>query len=410
MSFELQTALRYLRAKRKERFISIVTAISVVGVATGVTSLIVAMAINNGVQGALRDHLVGASSHVNLLEKERAFGIEDYAPLLEKLAAVEHVEAAAPALYGEMMISTPLLARGCFLKGVVPEAERNVSGLLDKIVEGSADGLEPRAEGYPGIVLGRRLADSIGARVSTVVTVLNPQGEMAVFGRIPLYKRFQVAGIFETGFFEYDNLWAVSSLQAAQQSLSLGDVINSIEFKLDDLALAPAVAGEIERAAGDRFAATSWIDRNRVLFNALETEKFVTALIIGIIMLVAALNILTSLVMIVMEKNKDIAILKSMGARNDQIRRIFIWQGLAIGAAGTAAGVVAGHVICWAAERHRLIPLEAEVYGLDYVPFAPRPLDGALVAAAAMLISYLITIYPSGSAAKVVPVETLRYE
>lgn len=410
MPFELQVARRYLRAKRKERFISIVTVISVVGVAAGVTALIVAMAINNGVQAALRDHLVGASSHINLLEKERAFGIEDYEPLIKKLAAVEHVEAAAPALYGEMMISTPLLARGCFLKGIDPAAERNVSGLLDKIVEGSADGLEPQAEGYPGILLGRRLADSIGARVSTVVSVLNPQGEITIFGRTPLYKRFQVAGIFETGFYEYDNLWAVSSLRSAQQSLSLGNVINSIEFKLDDLDLAEAVAREIERAAGDEFAATSWIDRNSVLFNALETEKFVTTLIIGIIMLVAALNILTSLVMIVMEKNRDIAILKSMGASNGQIRKIFMWQGLTIGGAGTAIGAAAGHAVCWAAERYRLIPLEAEVYGLDYVPFAPRPLDGALVAAAAVLISYLVTIYPSSSAAGIAPAEALRYE
>lgn len=410
MPFELQVARRYLRAKRKERFISIVTVISVVGVAAGVTALIVAMAINNGVQAALRDHLVGASSHINLLEKERAFGIEDYEPLIEKLAAVEHVEAAAPALYGEMMISTPLLARGCFLKGIDPAAERSVSGLLDKIVEGSADGLEPQAEGYPGILLGQRLADSIGARVSTVVSVLNPQGEITIFGRTPLYKRFQVAGVFETGFYEYDNLWAVSSLRSVQQSLSLGNVINSIEFKLDDLDLAEAVARKIERAAGDEFAATSWIDRNSVLFNALKTEKFVTTLIIGIIMLVAALNILTSLVMIVMEKNRDIAILKSMGASNGQIRKIFMWQGLTIGAAGTAIGAAAGHAVCWAAERYRLIPLEAEVYGLDYVPFAPRPLDGALVAAAAVLISYLVTIYPSSSAAGIAPAEALRYE
>ena len=410
MSFELEVARRYLRAKRKERFISIVTVISIVGVATGVTALIVAMAINNGVQAGLRDHLVGASSHINLLEKERGFGIEDYEPLLEKLSSIDHVVAVSPALYGEMMISTPLLAHGCFLKGVDPERERNVASLLDKIVEGSIDGLGPQAEGYPGIILGRRLADSVGARVTTVVTILNPQGEMAVFGRIPSYKSFQVVGIFETGFFEYDNLWAVSSLKSVQRSLSLGNVINSIEFKLDDLDLAPIVAKEVERVAGDNFVATSWIERNSVLFSALETEKFVTAMIIGIIMLVAALNILISLVMIVMEKNKDIAILKSMGARNDQIRKIFMWQGLLIGIIGTAIGVIAGHLLCWLAERYQLVPLEAEVYGLEYVPFAPQPLDGIYVAIAAIVISYLITIYPSSSAANVAPVEVLRYE
>jgi len=195
-----------------------------------------------------------------------------------------------------------------------------------------------------------------------------------------------------------------------QRSLSLGNVINSIEFKLDNLDLAPIVAKEIERVAGDRFVATSWIESNSVLFSALKTEKFVTAMIIGIIMLVAALNILISLVMIVMEKNKDIAILKSMGARNDQIRKIFMWQGLLIGVVGTAIGVIAGHLLCWLAERYQLVPLEAEVYGLEYVPFAPQPLDGVYVAVAAIVISYLITIYPSSSAAKVAPVEVLRYE
>ncbi|MYB50638.1 MAG: FtsX-like permease family protein [Acidobacteriia bacterium] len=410
MRFEFYVAQRYLRAKRRDRFFSIVTALSVAGVGAGVAALIIAMAVSNGFQASLREHLIGASSHINLLEKTPEFGIEDYQPLLSKLSRLEHVEAVAPTLYGEMMIRTAVRAKGCVLKGVDPEAESRVSQLLSKIVDGSFEALEPEDGGYPGILLGRRLADAIGARVSTIVTVLNPQGEMTPLGPIPSFKRFQVVGIFETGLFELDNLWSVTLLRDAQRALSLGDVVNSLEFRLDDFQASDEVARAIRAEAGEDFTTSTWMERNRVLFNALQTEKLATAMIIGMIMLVAALNILISLVMMVVEKTKEIAILKSMGARQDQIRRIFMWQGLLIGSVGTAAGLIVGHLTCWLCERYRLIALDPEVYGLEYVPFAPRPLDGLYVAIAAILISYLITIYPSGNAARVDSAEILRYE
>ncbi|MDE0109438.1 MAG: ABC transporter permease [Bryobacterales bacterium] len=410
MRFEFYVAQRYLRAKRRDRFFSIVTALSVAGVSAGVAALIIAMAVSNGFQASLREHLIGASSHINLLEKTPEFGIEDYQPLLSKLSRLEHVEAAAPTLYGEMMIRTAVRAKGCVLKGVDPEAESRVSQLLSKIVDGSFEALEREGGGYPGILLGRRLADAIGARVSTIVTVLNPQGEMTPLGPIPSFKRFQVVGIFETGLFELDNLWSVTLLRDAQRALSLGDVVNSLEFRLDNFQASDEVARAIRAEAGEDFTTSTWMERNRVLFNALQTERLATAMIIGMIMLVAALNILISLVMMVVEKTKDIAILKSIGARQDQIRRIFMWQGLLIGSVGTAAGLVIGHLICWLCERYRLISLDPEVYGLEYVPFAPRALDGLYVAVAAILISYLITIYPSGNAARVDSAEILRYE
>lgn len=410
MRFDFYVAQRYLRAKRRDGFFSIVTALSVAGVSAGVTALVIAMAVSNGFQASLRDHLIGASSHINLLEKTPEFGIEDYQPLLSKLSRLEHVEAVAPTLYGEMMIRTAVRAKGCVLKGVDPEAESRVSQLLSKIVDGSFEALEPEGGGYPGILLGRRLADAIGARVSTIVTVLNPQGEMTPLGPIPSFKRFQVVGIFETGLFELDNLWSVTLLRDAQRALSLGDVVNSLEFRLDDFQASDEVARAIRAEAGEDFTTSTWMERNRVLFNALQTERLASAMIIGMIMLVAALNILISLVMMVVEKTKDIAILKSMGARKDQIRRIFMWQGLLIGSVGTAAGLVVGHLTCWLCERYRLISLDPEVYGLEYVPFAPRPLDGLYVAIAAILISYLITIYPSSNAARVDSAEILRYE
>jgi lipoprotein-releasing system permease protein len=315
----------------------------------------------------------------------------------------------APALFAPVFISGAINGRGAFVKGIDPAAELRVSDLLRDLKEGSIEGLE-RLEGLPGIIVGDRMAQEIGARLNSVVKVINPQGEMTPWGPITGEKRFQVTGIFHSGFYDYDSGWAFVDLKSAQQALSLGDVINLIEFRLDDLDLADEMAAKIEELSGPELEAMSWMERNQPLFNALRLEKFVTAFIIGLIMIVAALNILIALVMMVMEKNKDIAILISMGARRAQVRKIFMWQGLLIGATGTMLGLVAGHALCWLCDRYQLVPLEASVYGLSYVPFVPRVWDGIAVAIAAMVISYLITIYPSNAASKVVPVEVLRYE
>lgn len=409
MSFEIFVGRRYLQAKRKQGFLSIVTLIAVAGVSTGVTALVVAMAINNGVQEDLQRHLLGATAHVSLLEKERGFGIEDWRPFLDRFNGIEHVEAIAPALYGEVMITGPIRGRGCVLKGVHPASELEVGNLLENLAEGSVEGLESE-EGNPGIILGSGLAQGIGARLNSVVTVVSPQGEMTPFGLIPGYKRFQVVGIFKSGYYQYDHQWALAALKPTQQSLSLGNVINAIEFRLDDLNLAEPVGKEIEQIAGPAYATTNWMERNRDIFNALKVEKLVTTITIGLIMLVAALNILTALVMMVMEKTRDIAILISMGARRSQIRKIFVFQGLMIGAVGTAIGLAGGHVLCWACDVYQLISLDAEIYGLSYVPFSARPWDAAGIAVAVMALSYLTTIYPSNTAARVVPVEALRYE
>ena len=409
MAFELFVAGRYLRAKRRQRFISVVTAIAVLGVATGVMALVIAMAITNGVQQDLQRHLLGATAHVNLLEKERGFGIENWRTFMERFRDVNHVAAMAPALYGEVMISGPIRARGCFLKGIDPAAEPAVGDLLTKITEGSVEDLI-RPDTQPGIILGKRLAEAIGARLNSVMTLVIPQGELTPFGLVPGFKRVRVAAIFESGFYDYDNYWAIATLETVQQSLSLGDVINAVDFKLDDLNLAPSVSKEVEKLAGPEFAATSWMERNREIFNVLKIEKLVIALIIGLIMLVAALNVLTSLVMMVMEKKKDIAILMSMGARRSQIRKIFALQGLIIGGAGTALGLFIGHFLCWLCETYRLFPLDAQVYQLSYVPFAPRVWEEALVALAALVISLVTTIYPSATATRILPLEVLRYE
>jgi lipoprotein-releasing system permease protein len=262
----------------------------------------------------------------------------------------------------------------------------------------------------PPIVLGKDLAQTLGAAVGSVVLVTSPQGELTPFGMVPRYMRFKVAGIFQSGFYDYDSTWALCSLGDAQRLFSLGNVVSVLEFKLDDIYNAPAIGRQIEAAAGPGFDSTNWMEQNRALFRALRLERVVTFITIGLIVFVAALNILISLIMMVMEKTRDIAVLVSMGARRAQVRRIFIWQGLLIGIIGTALGLVIGYTLAIFAGRYHWITLSAEVYAIDYVPFVPRAIDAVLVALVSLAISFIATVYPSHSAARVLPAEALRYE
>ncbi len=410
MPVEFFIARRYLRAKRKQAVISVITTISIVGVAAGVMALIIALAINNGFRQQLQSHLLGATAHVNLMEVERGRGIEGWPAFLDEFRGVAHVTAVAPALYGQVMISAPGgQAKGAVLKGIDPAAEVKMGDLLQSVREGSLADLRD-GEGRPGLIIGHQLAQELGLRLGTVVTVVSPQGELTPFGAVPSYKRFRVIAIFDSGFFDFDALWTFTTLKAAQQTLSLADVINAVEFKLDDLYRAEEVAREVEKIAGSRFSTTTWMEQNRSLLNALRMERVVTVITIGLIELVAALNILISLVMMVMEKHKDIAILTSMGMRQEQIRKIFMLQGTIIGVAGTAIGLVLGYGLSFLGDRYRWIHLDSGIYGLSYVPFQPRPWDGAWIAAAALLVSFLATIYPARSATRIAPVEVLRYE
>ena len=267
----------------------------------------------------------------------------------------------------------------------------------------------------PPIILGKDMAEELGATVGSVVLVTSPQGELTPFGMVPKYIRFHVAGIFNSGFFDYDSSWAFIRLSDAQQLFGLGDVISVIQFKLDDIYLAGDVARALEQAAdlatgSHGFMATSWMEQNKPLFRALRLERVVTFITIGLIVFVAALNILISLIMMVMEKTKDIAVLMSLGTKKTQIRRVFIAQGVLIGVIGTAIGLVLGYAISWAGGHYHFISLSPEVYSIDYVPFAPRPIDGLIVALVSIGISFVATIYPSWSAARILPAEALRYE
>jgi len=449
MRFELFIATRYLRAKRRQAFIGVITGISVAGVAAGVASLIVALAINNGFRQDLQQRLLGSTAHISLL-RVQSDGIQDWRPLLDKLSKQPHVVAVAPAIYEQVLISRGPRARGAVLKGMIPEYERRVSDLLKTVTLGSAGaldevsvggthgasppeksramaagggarptqaespddlaGVQQRVAAMPPIILGKDMAEQIGAGIGSVVLVTSPQGELTPFGMVPKYLRFKVVGIFNSGFFDYDSSWAFTRLSDAQQLFGLGDLISVIEFKLDDIYAASEVARQLEQAAGHGFMATSWMEQNKALFRALRLERVVTFITIGLIVFVAALNILISLTMMVMEKTKDIAVLMSLGTKKAQIRRVFIAQGVLIGLIGTAVGLVLGYAISWAGGHYHFISLSPEVYSIDYVPFVPRLVDGVIVALVSIGISFIATVYPSWSASRILPAEALRYE
>ena len=419
MKFELFVAARYLRAKRRQAVIGVITVISVVGVTAGVASLVIALSINAGFQKDLQDQLLGSQSHINLVRVQND-GIENWRELMTRLSKHPHVIGVAPAMYGQVLASHGARASGALLKGVIPEYENRVGELLKSVKFGSASALEPCAatdtdckagKSLPPVVLGKDLAETIGAAVGSTIMVVSPQGELSPIGLMPKYQQFKVVGIFRSGFYNYDSAWGFIRLSDAQRLFSLPDsVISVIEFKIDDLYKAEQVGSELEKEAGEGFAAKSWMEENRALFRALKLERVVTFLTIGLIVFVAALNILISLIMMVMEKTKDIAVLISMGAKKSQIRGIFMFQGVLIGVIGTMAGLILGYAVAIAGAKYHFVALSSEVYSIDYLPFAPRVLDGVLIAAVALLISFVATIYPSWSAARVLPAEALRYE
>ena len=409
MRFELFIAARYLRAKRRQAVIGVITAISVAGVAAGVASLIIALAITNGMQRDMRARLLGSTAHVDLM-RVAGDGIRDWRTLLEHMRTLPHVTAAAPGLYGQVLVSRGPRSGGGLLKGIVPTDEKAVSDLLQSVKQGSSTPLN--ATGVlplPPVVIGSDLAETLGASVGDTVLVTSPQGELTPLGVVPKYQRFQLAGIFHSGFYQYDSTYGFIRLQDAQRLFSEPDLISVISFKVDDLYHANTIGSEIERAAGQGFQATNWMDQNRELFRALALERIVTFIVIALIVCVAALNILIALTMLVMEKTRDIAVLMSFGVRPDQVRRIFLLQGFLISLAGTVIGLVLGYAISWLG-GHYHFPLSAQVYSIDYLPFAPRLIDGVIVAAVSLAVSLLATLYPSTSAARILPAEALRYE
>jgi lipoprotein-releasing system permease protein len=410
-TFELFIASRYLRAKRKQAVISVITVISIAGVAAGVMALVIGIAINNGFRDTLQRSLLGATAHVMVLAKDSGEGIDNWRELDPKFRRLPHVISVAPNLYGPVLLSGPLgssQAGGAELKGIPID---NPPDMLKHLKQGSFEKMQD-AGGFPGIILGSGVAQKTGMLLGSIVNVISPQGiELTPFGpKMQQPTRFRVVGIFESGFGDLDSFFAFASLSSVQRLFSVGDVVNSIELHLDDIYQAPEVAKMAEKIAGPNLAANTWMEQYHQILNALSTERIVTIVTIGLIGLVAALNILITLIMMVMEKNRDIAVLMSMGAKRGQIRRIFMLQGVLIGVVGTAIGLTLGYSLSILADHYRWLRLSEDVYSISYVPFNPRWEDAIWIAAAAIFVSLIATLYPAKAATSIAPVEALRYE
>ncbi len=408
MKFESFVALRYLRSPNRPAVLRLVTLLAMIGVAAGVTTLVIALAMNTGFRQAIRDRLLTVTAHVNL-KPVGPEGIRNYRELMARLADTPGVRSIEPAIYDTVLLSSGNHARGVVLKGVDPELELNASEALHRIVAGSAD-FHADADGIPAILVGRLLADDLKMSAGDYLTLTSPQGSLTPFGMLPRSRRFRVTGIFDSGFYDYDANWTFVTLASGQAMAGIGDVVSLLELRVNNLDDAAKVAEEISKRAGSGFTVSTWMDENRALFRALSLEKLVTALFIGLITFVAGLNILVVLTMTVTDRSKDIAVLMAMGARRQQVRKLFVLQGLVVSLVGTLAGLVLGYLLAWVADRWELIPLNPEIYAIPYVPFHANGFDALWIAAAALAISIAATVLPARSASKILPVEILRFE
>lgn len=407
--FEFFIARRYLRAKREQVVIPVITVISVIGVAVGVMALVIAIAVTNGLHNTTQRTFLAATAHVMVMEKERGPGIEGWEAIAAKLAKIPGVQSANPALYDAGYISGPINSEGVAIKGISVAQGAYLPDILTHLKEGSIRDLAMK-DGVAGVILGVETAKTIGAVTGKTVRMVIPNGDITPIGPRPSFETVRVAGIFESGMYNYDNGFAYMAIGDVQKLWDYGDIVNAIELNLDDIYKAPAVAEAAKKLIPKTLDASTWQEQNKQILAAFELERTVAVITIGLIQLVAALNILTVLVMMVMEKHRDIAILMSMGARVSQVRRIFIIKGAMIGAVGTVIGLILGYGISYFAERYQWLQLDQTVYSLKYLPFESNWRDAIWISAAAMAISLLATIYPARSAAKITPVESMRYE
>jgi lipoprotein-releasing system permease protein len=408
MRLEWFVARRYLRSPHRPAVLRLVTLFSIVGIAAGVATLVIALSMNTGFRETLQDRLLEVTPHISLTRPGTG-GIRDYEALAAKLSSIADVRSVTPAVYQTVLMSFAGEARGVVSKGIDPGRERRSDLALQRIVAGQLN-FSPDRDGIDALLVGKQLANEWKLSPGDYVTLTSPQGRLTPFGLLPRSRRFRVAGVFDSGFYDYDQNWCFLTLPAAQNLSGGGDLVNVLEFRLDNPDQAYSVAEKLLEAAGPGFAATTWMEENRALFRALHMEKLVTAIFIGLITFVAGLNILVVLSMTVTDKSRDIAVLMSMGARRAQVRRIFLWQGITIGAIGTALGLVVGYTISFVAGIYHLIPLDPQVYAVSYVPFHPSLLDGVWIAVISMAISLAATILPARAAAKLLPVDILRYE
>lgn len=408
MRFDFYVALRYLFSKREQKFISVISWTAVLGVALGVGALVVVLGVMNGFTTDLRDKIIGATSHAVIFD-----GMGHVTPTEELLTAIRSVDGvigATPFIYSELMVSSSTGGKGIVLRGIDPKSAVGTIGVLDKIVEGSVDGLEA-SDGLPGIIVGLDLAKRLALNVGSRVNMIAPSGQSTAAGYTPKVKPFRVVAIFSMGMFEYDSSLAFVSLPAAREILGwTTDVVTGIEVAVNDPNDAEIISERVVDTIRGSFYVQTWMRMNANLFAALQLEKTAMSIILFLVVVVGAFSIITSLVMLVMEKTRDIAILMSLGAKRTTIRSIFVIEGLLIGLLGTSLGYILGLTACWLLKKYRFIKLPKGVYSLDYLPVLLHASDLVIIGVAAMLICFLATIYPARKAANLEPVSALRHE
>ncbi len=407
MSFEWFVSRRYLRAKRKQKFVSLISLISVVGVAVGVLALIVVLAVYTGFTEGLRDQIIGINAHI--LVQRYGGNIDDPEELVRRVETISGVAAAAPYIYGQALITSNHNSTGVVLRGIDPGSAERVINIGKDMKTGRLKNLD-RTKGRPGIVLGRELARQLDVGRGSRIRLISPNGPLSPMGILPMIRTCKVIGIFETGMFEYDSTLAFISLNTARSLTGMTRGVDGLEVRVTDIDQAGNIAAKIREQLGRGYSVRDWMQINRNLFAALKLEKTGIFIALDLIILVAALNIISALVMVVMEKTRDIAILKSMGATTGSIMRIFFYQGAVIGLTGTLLGVMGGLGLCAVLKRYKLIELPRNVYPMSTLPIQVVPSDVTIIAVSAVLITLAATLYPSWKASKIRPAEALTYE
>jgi len=416
MNYEWFIGLRYLKAKRKQSFISVITIISIVGVAVGVTAMIIVLSVFSGFEKTLKEKILGTQAHLVVLKASQQ-GMDHFEGVLKQVEEVKGIVSAAPFILNQAMLSSESNVTGAVIKGIDPDRVGKVTELAHNMKAGGLQDLKGESDS-PGIILGVELAKNLGVSLNDAIQVISPLGTITPMGMMPKMKRFRVVGIFYSGMYEYDNTMGYVSIEGAQKFFGMGARVSGIEIKTNNIYNVKEIGKEIRKKLGFPFWTKDWTEMHRNLFSAMKLEKIMMFIILVLIILVAAFNIISTLIMVVMEKYKDIAILKSMGASSKGILKIFVIEGLVTGVVGTVLGTLLGLVVVFNLSGiqgllERLLGLKllaSDVYYIDKLPSQVNPFDIAVIVMTAILISLLATLYPSWRASKLDPAEALRYE